>query len=218
MAKSCAFCGKSLGLFESTYLLIDGSGAEICMSCTNHQHDLKKAMDADDQAAIDAVRARVKAASARPEEAEKHIDSILSTAEERRQEKRRAIEEAAAKEAAKAAAQAQKDRLLVTTGYSFEGWRIVEYMGIISGEVALGTGYFSDWEAALSDFSGMESEAYSGKLTRAKEIALDRMKEACARKGGNAIIGADFDYVTFTGNMMGVIANGTAVRVEKGES
>ena len=33
--------------------------------------------------------------------------------------------------------------------------------------------------------------------------------------GANAVIGVDFDYLTFSNNMIGVVANGTAVNIEK---
>ena len=33
--------------------------------------------------------------------------------------------------------------------------------------------------------------------------------------GGNAIIGVDFDYITFGNNMIGVVANGTSVVIEE---
>ena len=38
-----------------------------------------------------------------------------------------------------------------------------------------------------------------------------------ALAGGNALIGIDFDYVNFVGNLMGVIASGTAVKIEPNE-
>ena len=34
-------------------------------------------------------------------------------------------------------------------------------------------------------------------------------------KGGNAVIAIDFDYITFQNNMIGVIANGTSVVIER---
>ena len=37
------------------------------------------------------------------------------------------------------------------------------------------------------------------------------------QRGGNAALGVGFDYITFTNNMIGVVANGTAVKVEKVE-
>jgi uncharacterized protein YbjQ (UPF0145 family) len=33
--------------------------------------------------------------------------------------------------------------------------------------------------------------------------------------GGNAIIGVDFDYIMFSNNMIGVVANGTSVIIEE---
>lgn len=36
-----------------------------------------------------------------------------------------------------------------------------------------------------------------------------------AQNSGNAIIGIDFDYITFSNNMIGVVANGISVVVEK---
>ena len=41
------------------------------------------------------------------------------------------------------------------------------------------------------------------------------MVEKSIDAGGNALIGVDFDYITFHGNMIGVVANGTSVIVEK---
>lgn len=35
--------------------------------------------------------------------------------------------------------------------------------------------------------------------------------------GANAIIGVDFDYITFNNNILGVSANGTAVVIQKEE-
>ena len=43
---------------------------------------------------------------------------------------------------------------------------------------------------------------------------MRRLVEKTALAGGNALIGIDFDYVNFVGNLMGVIASGTAVKIE----
>ena len=57
------------------------------------------------------------------------------------------------------------------------------------------------------------------KLARCARVAYNNKyylrKVNCIDKGGNAIIGIDFDYITFSNNMIGVVANGTAVRIEK---
>ena len=111
--------------------------------------------------------------------------------------------------------QKQYDSHMMTTGYNFEGYTIKKYIKVISGETVMGTGMFSEFAAAVADFVGEESEAFNNKIQKAKESALDKMVIKSVHLGGNAIIGVDFDYVTFTNNMIGVIVSGTSVYIEK---
>ena len=104
--------------------------------------------------------------------------------------------------------------LLVTSGYSFDGYVIKEYLGICSGETALGTSYLSSFGASLADLLGTDSTLYSGKLEKAKLIAMEKQKQQAIAMGANAIIGFDLDYEVFTADIIGVIANGTAVYIE----
>ena len=53
-------------------------------------------------------------------------------------------------------------------------------------------------------------------MQKCQEMFNEDIKSA--DKGGNAIIGVDFDYITFHGNMIGVVANGTSVIIEKVEN
>lgn len=103
----------------------------------------------------------------------------------------------------------------ITTGYNFEGYKIRSYLGLISGEAILGTGFLSEYMASLSDAFGVESNSFSQKLKSAKNSAIEYLINSCMEKGGNAIIGVNFDYITFNNNMMGVVANGTAVLIDK---
>ena len=104
---------------------------------------------------------------------------------------------------------------MLTTGYEFSGYKIKKYIGVISGQVVLGTGFLSEFTASFADFFGEESNKFADKLETAKNAAVEKLIKKSADKGGNAIIGVDFDYITFHGNMIGVIANGTSVVVEK---
>lgn len=106
-------------------------------------------------------------------------------------------------------------KILLTSGYSFEGYKIKEYLGFYSGECALGTGFLSSFGAGLADILGSNSSMYEGKLSRAKSMAISELESKIRACGANAIIGLDVDYTTFTSDIMGVVANGTAVRVEK---
>lgn len=108
--------------------------------------------------------------------------------------------------------------LLITSGFSFEGYEITNYCGICSGESALGTGFLSSFGASVADFVGGNSEMYSNKLKQAKNFALDRLVENAKRLSADAIIGLDIDYVSFSYDIMGVIASGTAVKIRQSQS
>ena len=102
---------------------------------------------------------------------------------------------------------------MLTTSYNFEKYRIVDYKGIISGQVVLGTGFLSELSSSFSDFFG--TPYFSDKLEKAKDAAKERLIEKSVLVGGNAIIGVDFDYIMFSNNMIGVVANGTSVIIEE---
>lgn len=104
---------------------------------------------------------------------------------------------------------------MLTTGYNFEGYRIVDYKGIISGQVVLGTGFLSEFSSSFSDFFGTEANYFSDKLDKAQNAAKERLIEKSVLVGGNAIIGVDFDCIMFSNNMIGVVANGTSVIIEE---
>lgn len=105
--------------------------------------------------------------------------------------------------------------MLVSTTPNIEGKKIVEYLGIVSGEAILGANIFRDFFAGIRDIVGGRSAAYEKELRQAKQIALDDMKQQAQALGGNAILAVDLDYETIGigsgGNMLMVSASGTAV-------
>lgn len=106
------------------------------------------------------------------------------------------------------------EKLMLTSGYNFEGYKITDYIGFYSGECALGTGFLSTFEAGIADFLGSSSSKYEGKLSKAKAMAISELTALAESHGANAIIGVDVDYTIFSADIMGVVANGTAVRIE----
>jgi len=105
--------------------------------------------------------------------------------------------------------------IIMTSGFNFEGWKILDYLGFISTEVAMGMGYFKAIAASFSDMLGIESSGLRNKLADAKTLVLNRLRIDAYERGANAIIGIDIDYTMFGDSIVGVIASGTAVRVEK---
>ena len=106
--------------------------------------------------------------------------------------------------------------MIVTTTPGVEGKRIVEYKGIVFGEVISGVNFLKDFAAGLSNFFGGRSQAYEGELLVAREEALAEMEQRAAALGANAVVGVDVDYegLGSGGNMLMVTASGTAVVVE----
>lgn len=103
----------------------------------------------------------------------------------------------------------------MTTTSTLEGYRVDRYIGIECVEVVIGTGVFSEFSSGFEDLFGQRSTAFEIKLQRAKQVALQKLRLIALRQGGNAVIGIDLDYTEFSGNRIGVIANGTVVQVAK---
>jgi len=106
--------------------------------------------------------------------------------------------------------------MIVTTTPSVEGKMIVDYKGVVFGEVVSGVDFIKDIAAGLTNFFGGRSGSYEGELIEAREAALKEMEERAAALGANAVVGVDIDYEVLgqSGNMLMVTASGTAVVVE----
>lgn len=105
--------------------------------------------------------------------------------------------------------------MILTTTPSIEGKSIIEYKGIVFGEVVSGVDFVKDIAASFSNFFGGRSGSYEGELIEARENALMEMERRAIALGANAVIGVDIDYEVLGqgGNMLMVTASGTAVVV-----
>lgn len=106
--------------------------------------------------------------------------------------------------------------MITTTTPSVEGHNIVEYKGIVFGEVIAGVNVVRDFVAGISNFFGGRSGTYEEELMNARTQALREMEQRAVSLGANAIVGVDIDYeVLGTDNgMLMVTASGTAVIVQ----
>lgn len=106
--------------------------------------------------------------------------------------------------------------MIVTTTPTIEGRKILEYKGIVFGEVISGVNFLKDFAAELTNFFGGRSRSYEGELIEAREDALRELQKRAAQLGANAVVGVDIDYEVLgqNGNMLMVTACGTAVVVE----
>lgn len=106
--------------------------------------------------------------------------------------------------------------MIVTTTPSVEGKRIVDYRGIVFGEVISGVNVLKDFAAGLSNFFGGRSNTYEEELSNARVTALRELEDRAAALGANAVVGVDIDYEVLGSDngMLMVTASGTAVVVE----
>ena len=105
--------------------------------------------------------------------------------------------------------------IVLTSTHSVDGYKITDYLGIESVEIVIGTGMFSEISSGIDDFFGSRSTAFEQKLARAKETAFKKLKLIAFEKGANAVVGIDLDYTEFSGNRIGLIVNGTLIKLGK---
>lgn len=136
--------------------------------------------------------------------------------------KKQLVEDRIEAEIAEKELRQEVSKIMITSGFGFEGYRITKYSGYISGDDAT-------MVPLLSSFVGQKQvkelqESVLDAYARIRIQALKELKEAAVGLGCNAVIGLDFDYMTTSlpGNIGGnlpfvlsVTANGTAVRIEK---
>ncbi len=200
MAKNCCVCGKKFGMLESRHILWYGLGEyELCFDCNEEKEKLKLNPEAHEKA----VRYFSEYIN-KPEidiKVKETLEDIIAIDREKIEEKAKEYE--------------LKKNFKYTTGYTFDGFGIIEYMDIISSEVVLGTGIFSEVAAQIDDFLGETSSPLEKKLSEAKRAAKEKLKIKAMDEGANAVIGVDFDIMTIGNNMIVVSASGTAVVIEK---
>ncbi len=106
--------------------------------------------------------------------------------------------------------------MIITTTPSVEGKQIVEYKGVVFGEVISGVNFIKDFAAGLSNFFGGRSGTYEEELIQARENAMREMEQRASQLGANAVVGVDIDYEVLGADngMLMVTASGTAVRID----
>ena len=105
--------------------------------------------------------------------------------------------------------------MVITTTNEIQDKKVVEYKGIVFGEVISGINMFKDLGANLTNIFGGRSKGYEDEPLAARTNALEEMKTRAAGLGANAIIGVKMDYEVLGADngMLMVTCSGTAVIV-----
>jgi len=105
--------------------------------------------------------------------------------------------------------------MILTTTPSVEGRTIIEYKGVVFGEVIAGVNFLRDIAASIRNLVGGRSGSYEEELVRAREQAMAEMSQRARQMGADAVVGIDIDYEVLgqDNGMLMVTASGTAVRL-----
>ena len=105
--------------------------------------------------------------------------------------------------------------MILTTTPNIEGYKILEYKGLVTGETIIGANFMKDFFAGIRDIVGGRSKSYEKVLQEGKETSVREMMQRAQELGANAIVGIDIDYETVGqgGSMLMVACSGTAVRI-----
>lgn len=111
---------------------------------------------------------------------------------------------------------AQIEAVMLTTESYPQGLEIAERIEVVTAECAFGMNIFKDLFAGVRDIVGGRSEAVQKTLRDTRRTALYELKREAFEVGANAVVGVDLDYTELSaaGNMVLLVASGTAVRIE----
>jgi uncharacterized protein YbjQ (UPF0145 family) len=110
-----------------------------------------------------------------------------------------------------------RERLPVTTGNSFEGYRITEYLGVVRGIVVRAQTITQGIRGAFSSILGGNIRAYEEVCEGARQQAYERMVEHAQEREADGIIAMRYDATEFAQGVTEVLAYGTAVRLGSGD-
>ena len=196
MPKICLCCQKTIGYFSYENFIYPESSHRICDKCnsifgssvykikaSNDIHEFEKAYN-------DAIHT-IQSSSLNNKDIlqneikvlyEKRLSQVKQATQEQEENKVREEAQKLLNEEIEANFKSLSDSFLITTGYDFQGYRIVEYLGVVSDGVVQGTGFLSEFSADINDFLGTESNTFASKIALCRNTALQKVKYTALQK------------------------------------
>ncbi|WEV37938.1 heavy metal-binding domain-containing protein [Lactobacillus sp. ESL0677] len=101
--------------------------------------------------------------------------------------------------------------MLVTTTEQIPGKKY-EVLGEVFGLTTQSKNMLKDFGAGLKSMVGGEIRSYTKMLEESRTQALERLRQAAAEKGADAVVMMHFDSSSIASDMQSVVAYGTAVK------
>lgn len=107
------------------------------------------------------------------------------------------------------------DERFVTTSFSFEGYIIKEYLGMIRGITVRSRSILGNIQGGLQSLVGGNISVYTELCEKTRQEAFEHLLHQAEEAGANAIIGVRYDANEIIQGVTEVLCYGTAVRIEK---
>lgn len=226
---NCCVCGEKIGMLESSELLDNRYSYKLCSNCSDMKaycnsfnYDIFRKgyeyfTDRIESGISDSILMEILNTFLENSK-ENYNKRMLVEKEEQEKilkedEEQKRIEEQKQREIS--LYKEKMRQFMCTTSNGFEGYSVEQYMDIYCGEVVLGTGFFSELNASVSDLFGGNATSYESKIVKARTEAIKRLKKECIKHGANAVLGVNIDLTTIDKNMIVVCASGTAVYIKR---
>jgi uncharacterized protein YbjQ (UPF0145 family) len=105
--------------------------------------------------------------------------------------------------------------IAVTTTFSFEGYRIKEYRGIVRGIIVRSPTIVQGFLGGLKNVIGGQIGAYTQMCEQTRKQAYELLVQHAEQLGANAVVGLRYDAAGVVGTATEVLCYGTAVVIEK---
>jgi len=109
------------------------------------------------------------------------------------------------------------DAQMVTTTFTFDGYRIERYLGVVRGIIVRSRSIFGTVGASLQTLVGGDISLFTNLCEETRAHAFQRMTQHAAQMGANAIIGVRYDATEVMQGVTEVLCYGTAVTVKRAE-
>ena len=104
---------------------------------------------------------------------------------------------------------------MVTTSFSFDGYRIVKHLGVVRGITVRSRSIVGTIGGTLQTLFGGNITLFTELCEKTREESFDLMIRHAEQLGANAVIGARYDTTDVLQGVSEVLCYGTAVVIEK---
>jgi len=106
------------------------------------------------------------------------------------------------------------DPRFTTTTFTFEGYDVVAYLGVVRGITVRSRSVAGSFAAGIQTLVGGNITLFTELCEKAREEAFDIMRAHAAQIGANAVLAVRYDANEVTQGVTEVLAYGTAVVIQ----